>query len=106
MPERCPACSRRVTRCSTCRTSAVRGSATPPGNSAATWTGESAVMTETPQSAVTGPLAGFTVAVTAARRREELVSLLVRRGARVVEAPAIRIVPTHDDEELLAATRA
>jgi uroporphyrinogen-III synthase len=51
------------------------------------------------------PLAGFTVAVTAARRREELSSLLVRRGARVVEAPAIRIIPTHDDEELLAATR-
>lgn len=51
------------------------------------------------------PLAGFTVAVTAARRREELVSLLSRRGARVVEAPAIRIIPTHDDEELLAATR-
>ncbi len=51
------------------------------------------------------PLAGFTVAVTAARRREELVSLLERRGARVVEAPAIRIIPTHDDEELLAATR-
>ena len=51
------------------------------------------------------PLAGFTVAVTAARRREELVSLLTRRGARVVEAPAIRIIPTRDDEELLAATR-
>lgn len=51
------------------------------------------------------PLAGFTVAVTAARRREELVSLLARRGARVVEAPAIRIIPTHDDDELLAATR-
>lgn len=52
------------------------------------------------------PLAGFTVAVTAARRREELTALLTRRGARVVEAPAIRIIPTHDDEELLAATRA
>lgn len=51
------------------------------------------------------PLAGFTVAVTAARRREELTALLVRRGARVVEAPAIRIIPTHDDDELLAATR-
>jgi uroporphyrinogen-III synthase len=51
------------------------------------------------------PLAGFTVAVTAARRREELTSLLVRRGARVIEAPAIRIIPTQDDEELLAATR-
>jgi uroporphyrinogen-III synthase len=50
------------------------------------------------------PLAGFTVAVTAARRREELTNLLVRRGARVVEAPAIRIIPTIDDEELRAAT--
>ncbi len=52
------------------------------------------------------PLAGFTVAVTAARRREELIGLLERRGARVIEAPAIRIVPTGDDEELLATTRA
>lgn len=51
------------------------------------------------------PLHGFTVAVTAARRRQELSALLVRRGARVVEAPAIRIVPTQDDEELHAATR-
>lgn len=52
------------------------------------------------------PLAGFTVAVTAARRREELTTLLTRRGARVIEAPAIRIVATQDDEELLAATQA
>ncbi len=52
------------------------------------------------------PLAGFTVAVTAARRRDELTNLLVRRGARVVEAPAIRIIPTHDDEQLRAVTEA
>lgn len=52
------------------------------------------------------PLAGFTVAVTAARRREELSSLLQRRGARVVEASAIRIIPTTDDEDLRAATEA
>ena len=51
------------------------------------------------------PLTGFTVAVTAARRREELVNLLQRRGARTVEAPAIRIIATGDDTELLAATR-
>ncbi|SDU20529.1 uroporphyrinogen-III synthase [Jiangella alkaliphila] len=51
------------------------------------------------------PLSGFTVAVTAARRREELGALLERRGARVVQAPAIRIVPLDDDAELLAATR-
>src|SRR4051794_21063954 len=52
------------------------------------------------------PLRGYTVAVTAARRREELGALLDRRGARVVHAPAIRIVPLADDSELLAATRA
>ncbi|MDK3258030.1 uroporphyrinogen-III synthase [Blastococcus capsensis] len=51
------------------------------------------------------PLAGYTVAVTAARRKEELGALLDRRGARVVHAPAIRIVPLADDSELLAATR-
>ncbi|MGY1832964.1 uroporphyrinogen-III synthase [Geodermatophilus sp. SYSU D01180] len=50
------------------------------------------------------PLAGYTVAVTAARRREELGALLDRRGARVVYAPAIRIVPLADDAELVAAT--
>ena len=52
------------------------------------------------------PLAGYTVAVTAARRKEELGALLDRRGARVVYAPAIRIVPLADDAELVAATRA
>jgi uroporphyrinogen-III synthase len=52
------------------------------------------------------PLAGFTVGVTAARRHEELSALLERRGARVVSAPAIRLVPLADDAVLLAATRA
>jgi uroporphyrinogen-III synthase len=52
------------------------------------------------------PLTGYTVAVTAARRREELGTLLERRGARVLYAPAIRIVPLADDTELVAATRA
>jgi len=51
------------------------------------------------------PLRGYTVAVTAARRSEELGALLERRGARVVHAPAIRIVPLADDADLLAATR-
>ncbi len=51
------------------------------------------------------PLAGYTVAVTAARRKEELGAVLARRGARVVYAPAIRIVPLADDAELVAATR-
>ncbi|WP_079045741.1 uroporphyrinogen-III synthase [Carbonactinospora thermoautotrophica] len=50
------------------------------------------------------PLVGFTVGVTADRRREELVTLLRRRGARVIEAPTLRIVPLEDDTELRAAT--
>lgn len=52
------------------------------------------------------PLAGYTVGVTAARRAAELGALLERRGAEVLHAPAIRIVPLRDDPELLAATRA
>ncbi|MDQ0387496.1 uroporphyrinogen-III synthase [Streptomyces sp. DSM 42143] len=52
-----------------------------------------------------GPLAGFTVGVTAARRADELGALLQRRGAAVLHAPAIRIVPLADDSELLAATK-
>ncbi|MFH0175011.1 uroporphyrinogen-III synthase [Streptomyces cacaoi] len=59
-----------------------------------------------PQRAVEhGPLAGFTVGVTAARRAEELSALLQRRGAAVLHAPALRIVPLADDGELLAATK-
>ncbi|MER7108162.1 uroporphyrinogen-III synthase [Streptomyces sp. NPDC000229] len=53
-----------------------------------------------------GPLAGFTVGVTAARRADELGALLERRGAAVQHAPALRIVPLADDAELLDATNA
>lgn len=51
------------------------------------------------------PLAGFTVGVTAARRADELGALLRRRGATVLHAPALRIVPLADDTELLSATK-
>jgi uroporphyrinogen-III synthase len=51
------------------------------------------------------PLAGFTVGVTAARRAEELCALLERRGAAVMAAPAMRLVPLPDDDELLWATK-
>jgi uroporphyrinogen-III synthase len=54
----------------------------------------------------TAALAGYTVGVTADRRRDELAGLLENRGARVVLAPALRIVPIADDAELRAATRA
>lgn len=52
------------------------------------------------------PLDGYTIGVTAARRSAELTHLLERRGATVIPAPAIRIVPLADDGELLAATTA
>ena len=52
------------------------------------------------------PLAGFTVGVTAARRREELGAALERRGAKVRFGPAIRIVPLADDTQLREASLA
>ncbi|MFL6074412.1 MAG: uroporphyrinogen-III synthase [Mycobacteriales bacterium] len=61
--------------------------------------------TEVDKEVEVPPLAGYTVGVTAARRAEELGALLERRGAAVLHAPAIRIVPLSDDTELLAATR-
>jgi uroporphyrinogen-III synthase len=53
-----------------------------------------------------GALAGFTVAVTAERRRDEMAALLQRRGARVVTASTLTIVPLADDDALRAATEA
>ena len=52
-----------------------------------------------------GPLAGYTVGITAERRREEFAAALARQGATVISGPAIQIVPLVDDRELLAATR-
>src|SRR3954454_2411071 len=50
------------------------------------------------------PLAGYTVGITAERRRAELGAALERQGARVMYGPAIRIVPLADDAALRAAT--
>ncbi|MEU0940679.1 uroporphyrinogen-III synthase [Embleya sp. NPDC005971] len=50
------------------------------------------------------PLIGFTIGVTAARRREELVALLRDLGAKVVDAPTVRIVSPADDPILRRAT--
>ena len=50
------------------------------------------------------PLAGYTVAVTASRRRQEFGTALERRGASVVYAPAVRIVALADDALLRMAT--
>ena len=51
------------------------------------------------------PLTGFRVGVTAARKVEEQVTLLERRGAKVEWAPALSLDPNRvDDEHLRAAT--
>ncbi|MGC0415756.1 uroporphyrinogen-III synthase [Embleya sp. AB8] len=50
------------------------------------------------------PLVGLTVGVTAVRRRDELVALLVERGAKVVGAPTMSIVPLREDPVLRRAT--
>lgn len=52
------------------------------------------------------PLTGFRVAVTSARRSEELSALLTRRGAAVTSAAAITMVPLPDDDELRTNTAA
>ncbi|MGW0037596.1 uroporphyrinogen-III synthase [Gordonia sp. NPDC003376] len=50
------------------------------------------------------PLEGFTIGITAARRSEEFAALLTRRGAEVMLAPTIRILPLVDDTELERVT--
>src|SRR5688572_2062063 len=52
------------------------------------------------------PLTGFRVAVTSARRAEELGALLERRGATVTSAAAITMLALPDDDELHAHTAA
>jgi uroporphyrinogen-III synthase len=52
------------------------------------------------------PLTGFRVAVTSARRADELTALLKRRGATVTSAAAIAMVPLPDDDELREHTQA
>lgn len=50
------------------------------------------------------PLRGRTVAVTAARRAEEQRTILERRGATVLHAPAIRTIHLAEDDLMRAAT--
>jgi uroporphyrinogen-III synthase len=52
------------------------------------------------------PLTGFRVAVTSARRADELSALLRKRGAGVTSAAAIEMVPLPDDDDLRANTKA
>jgi uroporphyrinogen-III synthase len=52
------------------------------------------------------PLTGYRVAVTSARRSDELSALLRRRGATVTAAAAIVMAPLPDDQELHRHTEA
>jgi uroporphyrinogen-III synthase len=49
-------------------------------------------------------LAGYRVAVTAARRARELCTVLRRHGAIVASAPAITMLPMSDDDQLRRST--
>ncbi|HEY0888806.1 MAG TPA: uroporphyrinogen-III synthase [Nocardioides sp.] len=49
------------------------------------------------------PLSGFRIGVTAARKVEEQIALLQRRGAEVEWAPALSVAPNHVDEASLRA---
>ncbi|HEY5116649.1 MAG TPA: uroporphyrinogen-III synthase [Nakamurella sp.] len=51
-----------------------------------------------------GPLAGYTIGITAARRRHEFGAALERQGADVAYGPAIQIVPVANDDNLGAIT--
>lgn len=51
------------------------------------------------------PLAGYRIGVTAARKVEEQVTLLERRGASVEWAPALSVEPNRVDDALQAATK-
>ncbi|HEU4331902.1 MAG TPA: uroporphyrinogen-III synthase [Lapillicoccus sp.] len=52
------------------------------------------------------PLSGFRVGVTSDRRSSDLISAFERRGADVVHAPALRIAPHEQDDQLVEETRA
>ncbi|MFI7064555.1 uroporphyrinogen-III synthase [Kribbella sp. NPDC050124] len=52
-----------------------------------------------------GPLSGCTIAITAHRRAEDLIASFERRGAKVLHAPTLQIVPVADDHTLIEATR-
>ena len=64
-----------------------------------TYTGE---MTQSDSA----PLTGYRIAVTSARRAEELCALLSRQGAEVCSAPAINMIALPEDDELHANTKA
>src|SRR5690349_17870181 len=60
---------------------------------------------ETPEAAE-APLEGFRIGVTSDRRSQDLIEALERRGAEVLDAPALQIAPVQEDMRLIDDTRA
>ncbi|MCI2239374.1 uroporphyrinogen-III synthase [Paenibacillus sp. TRM 82003] len=58
-----------------------------------------------PRTAPGEQLLGVTIGITSDRRSEDMVATFTRKGARVVHAPTMRIVPLAEDEQLVADTR-
>ncbi|MGL5859220.1 MAG: uroporphyrinogen-III synthase [Angustibacter sp.] len=52
-----------------------------------------------------GQLDGFVIALTCDRRAQELAAAFTRRGAQVMQAPVLRIVPVVEDAQVHDATR-
>src|ERR1700694_6261198 len=81
-----------------------------PADTSGQWPGNrfetSAEYTGTMSEPDWAPLTGFRVAVTSARRADELSALLRRRGATVFSAAAIAMVPLPDDDHLRKHTEA
>ncbi|PRY11812.1 uroporphyrinogen-III synthase [Kineococcus rhizosphaerae] len=50
-------------------------------------------------------LLGVTIGITSDRRSGDMIATFERKGARVVHAPTMRIVPLTEDDQLLAETR-
>lgn len=77
---------------------------------AAIGTSETAPAVDAPSETVVGfrpdQLLGFRIGVTADRRSDDLIAALERRGAEVLHAPTLRIVPADEDDRLIDDTRA
>ena len=54
---------------------------------------------------ISDELGGYTIGVTADRRSGDLIAALARRGADVLHAPTLRIVPAEHDDQLVADTK-
>jgi hypothetical protein len=56
------------------------------------------------QAAPADILRGFRIGVTSDRRSADLIAALERRGAQVLHAPALTIVPNDQDDSLIIET--